>query len=151
MYCSKCGKEMQDDAVVCTGCGCLLKTVAETKKLAQQTEKSCDTCRDEELNGKNEHVENICKKATKVLFIVSLGLFCLARILSSYFGIAYLLFLIPGITSFLSLGCSIAGLVLSTKQDSEALKIGSIAMFAASVTLVSNYIFRLLALISISK
>lgn len=24
MYCSKCGKEMPDEAVVCTGCGCLL-------------------------------------------------------------------------------------------------------------------------------
>lgn len=24
MYCSKCGKEMPDDAVICTGCGCLL-------------------------------------------------------------------------------------------------------------------------------
>ena len=24
MYCSKCGKEMSDDAIICTGCGCLL-------------------------------------------------------------------------------------------------------------------------------
>ena len=29
MYCSKCGKEMPDDAVICTGCGCLLKKEAE--------------------------------------------------------------------------------------------------------------------------
>ena len=32
MYCSKCGKEMPDEAVVCTGCGCLLhkKEVSQT-------------------------------------------------------------------------------------------------------------------------
>ena len=25
MYCSKCGKEIHDQAVVCTGCGCAVK------------------------------------------------------------------------------------------------------------------------------
>ena len=27
MYCSVCGKEISDDAVICTGCGCMIKNV----------------------------------------------------------------------------------------------------------------------------
>jgi len=34
MYCSNCGKEMSDEAYVCTDCGCLLKEepIVEEKK-----------------------------------------------------------------------------------------------------------------------
>lgn len=33
MYCSKCGKEIMDEAVVCPGCGCLV----QGKQIAQQS------------------------------------------------------------------------------------------------------------------
>lgn len=30
-YCTKCGKEIMDDAVICTGCGCAQDTMPESK------------------------------------------------------------------------------------------------------------------------
>ena len=31
MYCSVCGKEISENAVVCTGCGCMIKKSASTQ------------------------------------------------------------------------------------------------------------------------
>ena len=41
MYCSKCGKELVDEAVVCTNCGCAVQgaTLNQTAKASQNTEK----------------------------------------------------------------------------------------------------------------
>ena len=30
MFCEKCGKEVQDESVVCLGCGCSLESSPET-------------------------------------------------------------------------------------------------------------------------
>lgn len=35
MYCSTCGKEINDDAVVCVGCGCLVQKASQSKKTPQ--------------------------------------------------------------------------------------------------------------------
>lgn len=41
MYCSICGKEILDDAVICTGCGCMVKntTVKKTVPTSSNSEK----------------------------------------------------------------------------------------------------------------
>lgn len=39
-FCTKCGKELSDEAVICTGCGCPVETVAK----AQVKEVSYDDC-----------------------------------------------------------------------------------------------------------
>ena len=41
MYCTKCGKEIVDDAVVCINCGCLVESKRVNKELnAQNNDKS---------------------------------------------------------------------------------------------------------------
>jgi hypothetical protein len=35
MFCNKCGKEVDDDAVVCIGCGCSLKTEASSPQSSE--------------------------------------------------------------------------------------------------------------------
>lgn len=34
-FCQKCGKELDDGAVICTGCGCAVKSVEKTEKGGQ--------------------------------------------------------------------------------------------------------------------
>ena len=70
MYCSKCGKEMPDDAVICTGCGCLLnqrkvntflqneeKTFFEGRQIPQKQEKIFA-----------ESIEEVQKKTSQTAF-----------------------------------------------------------------------------------
>lgn len=39
MYCTVCGKEINDDAVICTGCGCMVKgKVVSNNEQKQKTE-----------------------------------------------------------------------------------------------------------------
>lgn len=33
-FCAKCGKEIMDEAVICPGCGCAIKTESEPVKVA---------------------------------------------------------------------------------------------------------------------
>ena len=62
MFCTKCGKEVFDEAVICPGCGCLLQ---QNKKV--KTPKTTD--------GQERGVFNIL---TRVLLLVSFGLACAA-------------------------------------------------------------------------
>ena len=34
MFCTKCGKELADDAIVCTGCGCLADSTPQAQPIA---------------------------------------------------------------------------------------------------------------------
>ena len=36
-YCSKCGKELFDEAVICTGCGCPVESTTKPKSYAYDT------------------------------------------------------------------------------------------------------------------
>ena len=38
MFCTKCGKELLDEAVVCTGCGCLVNKEKQESKVVTKTE-----------------------------------------------------------------------------------------------------------------
>ena len=107
MFCSKCGKEMPDDAVLCTGCGCLLH-----KKEAPQTVNHGAT--DEESRVQNEnftaHVsadsaEKKLQKKAALFFLISLAFLCVSRIMILYINYRYILssslnlyFLEPSVT-----------------------------------------------------
>lgn len=39
-YCSKCGKEIMDDAVICTGCGCAAEDTQQKKVVAAVPKKA---------------------------------------------------------------------------------------------------------------
>ena len=151
---------MPDDAVICTGCGCLMKKTVDKE---QQFATTFDDGRATTLQKRNNYIQKINnyindrnKKATKILFIVSLCIMCFAlflfgntflrlsvgRISDSYS--SYSLFytyvdqtgcVVSWVFSILALGSSVAELVMSIKQDSEALKIASITIFAATFTM----------------
>ena len=39
-YCSKCGKEIMDDAVICTGCGCAVEDTQQKKTVVAVPKKA---------------------------------------------------------------------------------------------------------------
>lgn len=45
MFCSKCGKEIADEAVICTGCGCAVNnsSINKTVSTSAKTEKKTST------------------------------------------------------------------------------------------------------------
>ena len=57
MFCRNCGKEVDDNAYVCTGCGCLVNDGKVRRK--------------EAVEGQNKK-----GKIAKILLLVSFGLFC---------------------------------------------------------------------------
>ncbi|MGN1051976.1 MAG: zinc-ribbon domain-containing protein [Candidatus Scatosoma sp.] len=77
MYCSKCGKEMPDDAVVCTGCGCLLRKKEERQKVNNNEMRGDGYIHEPTAAG---GAENDRLKKAALLFLVSLALLCVSRI-----------------------------------------------------------------------
>ena len=43
MFCSKCGKEIADEAVICTGCGCAVKDLIINNTVSTRTKKEKKT------------------------------------------------------------------------------------------------------------
>lgn len=93
MFCSKCGKEMPDDAVLCTGCGCLL----HKKEEPQMVNKGAT---DEESRVQNEnftaHVsadsaDKKLQKKAALFFLISLAFLCVSRIMILYINYRYVL------------------------------------------------------------
>ncbi len=155
MYCSKCGKEMPDDAVICTGCGCLLKKEAEKPTSENVYFNSPRIAR-------NEYYENRSKSIAKICFLISLILIGIAIYVfavgissifistyaeiktNSYTSQAYIScssrvyfedsrFLVSWIFSMLALGSTITEFVFSRKQTSEAMKMVSSLMLSIAI------------------
>ena len=117
MYCSKCGKEMPDDAVICTGCGCLLKKEAEKPTYENVYLNSPRVAQD-------EYYENRSKTIAKICFIISLVLIGLAKFINGIFAL---------IISILALGSTITEFVFSRKQPSEAIRLVSAMLLAEAI------------------
>lgn len=138
MYCYKCGKEMPNDAIICTGCGCLLKATNEENVLHATTPDA--RYPEENRYTDNAYAKNKNKTITEIFFIVSLSILCSTFLLCTLPYLSTVSF----IFSILSLGCSITGFIFSTGQDSEALKITSITTFAMALTLFVLTLIRLI-------
>ena len=129
MYCTKCGKEMPDDAVICTGCGCLLNK--EAKKLISE-----NVYLNSPRVAQDECYENRSKSIAKIFFIISLALIGLAKFFMLYNRIFML------IISILALGSAITGFVFSRKQTSEALKLVSAMLLAEAIVPFLEVLWR---------
>ncbi|GEM_PF-7101769 len=148
MFCSKCGKEMPDDAVICTGCGCLLK-----KDIAPQaaTSSGLNSSAPQAAQG---NAEAKAKRIAKIFFFVSVSIICFAiylfarglskndvnvniyqnRIYANlYFRDGY--FLASWIFSWFGLGGAITGYVMSRKSKSEALELTSFLLLGKAIVL----------------
>lgn len=141
MYCSKCGKEMPDDAVICTGCGCLLR---KEVKADPGIEHSLSEKRQREANNSEKSLEQksvTFNKALKILFIISLALNGITIFLFSC-EVAKILFrrynesfVIPLMFSVLSLGSAITEFIFSRKPTSEAMNLVSTMQFSAAIVM----------------
>lgn len=79
MFCSKCGKEMPDDAVVCTGCGCLLHKIEEPQTVNKG---------DGEAHGKIDYslvdAEKKLQNKAALFAFIALSCLCVSRILMCF-------------------------------------------------------------------
>ena len=141
MYCSKCGKEMPDDAVICTGCGCLLK---KEVKADPGIEYSFSEKKQSEANNSEKSAEQksvMFNKALKILFIISLALNGITIFLFSceaaqrLFGKYNESFVIPLMFSVLSLGSATTEFIFSRKPTSEAMNLVSTMQFSSAIVM----------------
>ncbi len=141
MYCSKCGKEMPDDAVICTGCGCLLR---KEVKADPAIEHSLSEKRQREANNSEKSLDQksvTFNKALKILFIISLALNGITIFLFSC-EVAQILFrrynesfVIPLMFSVLSLGSATTEFIFSRKPTSEAMNLVSTMQFSVAIVM----------------
>lgn len=128
MFCSKCGKEMPDDAVICTGCGCLLK-----KDIAPQTATSSGL-NSSALQAAQGNAEAKAKKIARIFFFVSVAIICFVDIcFNQSFSDRYVL--ASWIFSWFGLGGAITGYVMSRKSKSEALELTSFLLLGKAIVL----------------
>lgn len=85
MFCSNCGKELANGAVVCTGCGCLVENIAER------------TIASVETKNKNMVDKKIVLKSFAVVALVS---FCIA-LMFVLFALAYPYFIFNSYTAMM--------------------------------------------------
>lgn len=151
MYCSKCGKEMPDDAVICTGCGCLLKKEAEKPTFENIYLKAPRVAQDEYYENRSKTIAKICFLISLILIGIAIYVFAVgisgvdvstyaetatntARIRCySYLYFDSSRFLVSWIFSMLALGGTITEFVFSRKQTSEAVKMVSSLMLSMSI------------------
>ena len=82
-YCSKCGKELMDEAVICPGCGCFIKDFAVVEEIG--VEKSAETGLYPQHSPKVEKRKK--KKAFKIIVIAA----CILAAAAISFGVVYFL------------------------------------------------------------
>lgn len=146
---------MPDDALICTGCGCLLK-----KEVEKPT--SENVCLNSPRVAQGEYYENRSNTIAKICFLISLiligiaiyvfavgvsGIFISTHaevVTNSYTSKAYIscdsyvyfrsrYFLVSWIFSMLALGSTITEFVFSRKQTSEAMKMVSSLMLSMAI------------------
>ena len=130
MYCSKCGKEMPDDAVLCTGCGCLLH-----KKEEPQTVNHGAT--DGEAHGKIDYsladAEKKLQNKAALFAFIALSCLSVSRILMCF---GLLVFTVIAI--IFALSATVTGLIsalIGIKQrGSLALRLLTILILILSFT-----------------
>lgn len=122
-YCFRCGKELVDEAIICTGCGC---SVQYDNRLVKKIEKPNVT--DKENNMKIVHiftfVSNIFFALTLSMILNALGSFnvrlftnAYGDYVSVYVDEAYLYCSL--ISSFIYVGLSVVALILYTTRAKE--------------------------------
>ncbi|MGN1061584.1 MAG: zinc-ribbon domain-containing protein [Candidatus Scatosoma sp.] len=132
MYCSKCGKEMPDDAVVCTGCGCLLDKKEERQKV--NNNEMCGDGYIPESTAARGAENNWLKKAA-VLFLVSLALLCVSRIAKVFGSRAVAI-----IFSVAAMGTGIVALFFGIKQK-KSISLGLLTIAAACVAFTQLVVY----------
>lgn len=87
-FCSKCGTELEDNAVFCDECGA--KQVEEQVAYSQQTQVQLNNGNDVIENKKQQSGFGIASFIFGILSIVTLGTFCFPEIIGIVFGITAL-------------------------------------------------------------
>jgi hypothetical protein len=143
MYCHKCGKELSNDAYVCTGCGCIVGT---TKDVSKNTSKPSD----DKIIGVSGLLR-IITYAFIAIFIISIGSGIFNLGIYRYKDIYYV-YMSEGsvIGSFLSSVCviitSTISLIFSLKnKDKNLLKciielIIGIAIFIVGISAIATIV-----------
>ncbi|MDD6995735.1 MAG: hypothetical protein SPH68_04290 [Candidatus Borkfalkiaceae bacterium] len=126
MYCSKCGKEMPDEAVVCTGCGCLL----HKKEVSQMVNKG-------EARGKIDFLlvdaEKQLQNKAALFSFIALCCLCVSRILTYFFGRTVFSAVIAIVFSIAATVTGLFSALLGIKQKgSLALKLLTIQILIVS-------------------
>lgn len=121
-YCSKCGASLNDDAVICVNCGCVVDKILDVKN--ERAEKECVS----EYSPLASVVPLLSSIVSAFLLLFYLVLFCFLAAESSETGAVYILiqvsiaFILPVICAIFSIIC---GCFLN-KQYSSASKAGTI-------------------------
>lgn len=120
MFCNNCGKEVADNAYVCTGCGCLVNE--EYKSLKKK--------------------KNIKGKIATILLISSFGFFC-CHLFWEYFilfGNGPMVQIFMWICSFIALSVAIPAFILGLKQKEQlSLKILTILNLMLTFSVGASY------------
>ena len=121
-YCSKCGASLNDDAVICVSCGCILDKIPDIKSNNEKKECVADC----------SSLANVLPLLSSIvsafLLLFYFVVFCSLSIISSETGAAYIIiqasiaFILPVICAIFSIIC---GCFLN-KQYSRASKAGAI-------------------------
>ena len=131
MFCNNCGKEVADNAYVCTGCGCLVNE--ENKAVAKK--------------------EKVKAKIAKILLILSFSFFCCA-LFWAYYSICAGAYLAPWVQSLMWLSAlaafsvGVPAFIFGLKlKNQPSLKLLTILNFILTLTIELSSFCCILAFI----
>lgn len=141
MYCRKCGKELDDEAVVCTGCGVAVKpakSAAKPKTVEAATEKKTASC------------ESIVGFALALVAVLLAGGFFIVSAVTIQpddwydyiygMGIVYFAFVFVAIGVAVSVMYSIFGLSKAMKNPEQTKSFSVAGLIVASASFVCTFV-----------
>ena len=139
MFCRKCGKELSDNAYVCTNCGVLTgKGAVEKREKKPITGQNAECADDKEtslakLFGMLAFI--FIAISISVLFIplITRGYYSVGHNNLRYYGYEATFYVIAVIMSVIGLGLGITGFVLGLKQKNDAIKFITTLIFIFSI------------------